>query len=146
MTPLMRKRTFLIKWVLPYVSITLVVLWQAYKESAKAEPNYGGLGFIWLALLVILYVFIKRQTNHEPDEVLDGGTFLRVVRGSLQEDIPFADLQAVDTTKLVRLTRLYLHFRKPTLQGPTISFYPLQDKNASGENAVAVALRGKLAQ
>ena len=146
MTPLSRKRTFLTKWFLPYVATTPVALWQFHAEGTKAEPQYAVLGVVLVAMAVILFFVIKRQSNDHPDEVLDGGSFLRVVRGSSHEDIPFADLEVVHTSKLVRLTRLYLQFRTPTKQGRTISFYPLQEKDASGENAVAATLRRKIAQ
>lgn len=146
MIPLSRKRTFLTKWVLPYVFTVPVALWQFHEESIKGEPQYVLLGSVWLTVAVILFFVIKRQTNDYPDEVLDAGTFLRVVRGPSHEDYPFADLEAVDTSKLVRVTRLYLHFRTPTKEGRTISFYPLQEKVASGENAVAAALRRKLSR
>lgn len=144
MIALSRKRTFLTKWVLPYVFTVPVALWHFHEEGVKGEPQYVLLSSVWLTAAVILFFVIKRQANDYPDEVLDGGTFLRVVRGPSHEDFPFADLEVVHTSKLVRLTRLSLQFRTLTKEGRTISFYPLQEKNASGENAVAAALRRKL--
>jgi hypothetical protein len=144
MIPLMQKRTFLTKWFFPYVLVALVLAWQFRGKSVGAEPDYASLVVISAMIIVILFFVIRRQGKLEPDEVLDGGSFLRVRYGPTTDDIPISNLKGVETRKLVRLTRLVLHLRTPSTFGELISFYPLQHKEPSGENAVAAALRRRL--
>jgi len=87
---------------------------------------------------------IRRHSKHEPDEVLDGGTFLRVRYGSVTEDIHVSNLQAVETSKFLRLTRVALLLRVPSRFGDVILFYPLQEQDSSGENAVVTSLRRRV--
>ena len=134
----MRKRTFLTKWALPYALCALVVLWQWYRDR-----DLQSLMFVSVMLCTILFVVIRRQSRNLPDEVLDGGTFLRFVFGKAIETVQLSDLVDVEVDKFLRTTRLVLHLRQPTRVGQTIVFYPLQDKNASGENVVAASLRAR---
>lgn len=50
-------------------------------------------------------------------------------------------MRAVETRKLVRITRVYLLLRTPSKFGEVISFYPLQQKDQNGESAVAALRR-----
>jgi hypothetical protein len=142
--PLMKRRTFLLKWALPYALVTLVLAWHFREQISGSKPDYPTAAFVSAALFIILFFVIKRQSKQEPDEVLDGGSFLRVSYGNATEDIPVGNLQAVETNKLLRLTRVALVLRTPSSFGEVISFYPLQEKDASGENAVAASLRRRV--
>lgn len=144
MIPLMKKRTFLLKWALPYAIVAAVLAWQFREQMIEPTPDYLTAAVVSAAMLVILFFVIRRQNRHEPDEVLDGGTFLRVSYGRVTEDIPISNLQAVETSKLLRLTRVALLLRTPSRFGDVISFYPLQEKEPSGENAVAAGLRRRV--
>ena len=146
MTPLMRKRTFLTKWALPYALVGLVVLWLWLDELAKPErdyPSYLSLFVVSVTMFVILFFVVKRQSRNQPDEVLDGGTFLRLTFGKTVENVQLSNLAEVEVDKFLRLTRLVLHLREPSKVGQIIAFYPLQDSDSSGENLVAVSLRAR---
>jgi hypothetical protein len=68
----------------------------------------------------------------DPDEVLDGGTFLRVSYGSETEDIPLSNVKAAETSKFVTALRVELLLRTSSKFGDVISFYPHRTKDASG--------------
>lgn len=144
MTPLMQKRTFLTKWVFPYALVALVLAWQFRDEAVGADPDYASAAVVSAMMVVILFFVIRRQSKLEPDEILDGGSFLRVRYGRTTADIPISNLREVETRKIIRLTRLVLHLRTPSILGESIAFYPLQRKEPSGENAVATDLRRRL--
>lgn len=144
MIPLKKKRTFLLKWGLPYALVAGVLGWQFRGEVTGEKPDLPIAAIVSAAMFVILFFVIKRQNKEEPDEVLDGGTFLRVSYGNVTEDIPISNLRAVETSKLLRLTRVALLLRTSSKFGEVISFYPLQDKELSGENAVAASLRRRV--
>lgn len=138
MTPLMRKRTFLTKWALPYALCTLVLLWRGYRD-----PDLLSLLVVSVILFTILFFVIRRQSRNQPDEVLDGGTFLQLVFGKAIETVQLSNLADIEVEKFLRLTRLVLHLRQPSRVGQTIVFYPLQEKNSSGENLVYASLQAR---
>jgi hypothetical protein len=121
----------------------VVVLWQWRREIAKPEQDYMSLSIVSLALMVILFFVIKRQSQHEPDEVLDGGSFLQLVYGKRVELVKLSDVADVQIQKVLRTTRVILHLRAPTGAGNTVAFYPDQKRNLAGDNEVAVALRAR---
>jgi hypothetical protein len=141
--PLMRKRTFLAKWALPYGLCALVALWQWYQELGEPDPHYLSLLVVWVMLFTILFFVIRRQSRNQSDEVLDGGTFIQLTFGKAVETVPLSNVTDIEVDKLLRLTRLVLHLREPSRVGQTIVFYPLQDKDSSGENSVAASLRAR---
>jgi hypothetical protein len=132
------------KWGLPYAIVLAVLLWSLYRESNKPEPDYIAAALVLVAACAILFFVIKRQSRQLPDEVLDGGTFLRVTFGSTTEDIPMSDIASIEAENLVRLTRIVLCLRKPSAFGDTIAFYPVQRRDPSGRNEVTVSLAGRI--
>ena len=134
----MRKRTFLTKWTFPYTLCALVVLWQWYEER-----DYVSLVVVSVMLFAILFFVIRRQSQTLPDEVVDGGTFLQFTFGNKVETVQLSNVADVEVHSFFRLTRLALHLREPSRVGQTIVFYPLPDKNSSGENLVAASLRAR---
>lgn len=144
MTPLKKKRTFIWKWAVPYAVLVGVGAWQFHAELAKPKPDLLIEGAVGAMMFAILFFVIRRQSREEPDEVLDGGTFIRISYGGETEDIPISNLRAVETRTWIRLTRIGLLLGTPSKFGEVISFYPLQDKDASGENAVAASLRSRM--
>ena len=129
---------------MPYALVAGVLGWQFRGEITGDKPDLLIAVIVSAAMLVILFFVIRRQSNDEPDEVLDGGSFLRVCYGRATEDIPISNVRAVETHKLIRLTRVALLLRTSSKFGEVISFYPLQDKELSGENAVAASLRRRV--
>jgi hypothetical protein len=144
MTPLTRRRTFLMKWGLPYASVLAVLAWRLSQEFNKPEPDYIAAGFVLVTTCAILFFVIKKQSRQLPDEVLHGGTFLRVTFGSTTEDIALTDIASMEAENIVRLTRIVLCLRKPSAFGDTIAFYPVQRRDPSGRNEVAVSLAGRI--
>ena len=144
MTPLMRKRTFWLKWGLPYAIVVAVLLWNFRGGSDKPNPDYAIEVVVGIIALIILYFVIRRQSKALPDEVVDGGRFLRVTFGSITEDVPISDIASVAAVKMLRLTRIVLYLRKPRAFGDTIEFYPIQKRDSSGRNEVAVNLERRV--
>ena len=118
--------------------------WQFRDELTGKKPDLLIAVVVSAVLFVILFFVLRRQNKEEPDEVLDGGTFLRVSYGSETEDIPISNLYAVETGKLLRLTKIALIFKPQSRFGEVIEFYPHQEKDASGQNAVAVSLQRRI--
>jgi hypothetical protein len=143
-TPLMKKRTFLFKWVLPYAIVLAVLAWQFREEIAGTRSDYLSAALVGAAVLSILFFVIRRRSSGEPDEILDGGTFIRVSCDGVTEDIAFSNVEAIETSKLLRLTRAGLLLREPSRFGKVILFYPFQETEPSGENAVVARLRRKI--
>ena len=144
MTPLMRKRTFWLKWGLPYAVVVAVLLWNVRGRWDKPNSDHLVEVVVGIAAFVILYFVIRRQSRELPDEVLDGGRFLRVTFGSTTEDIPISEIASVAAVKMLRLTRIVLFLRKPRVFGDTIEFYPIQKLDSSGRNEVAVNLERRV--
>ena len=46
MIPLMQKRTFLLKWALPYAIVTLVLAWQFREDVSGAKLIYLSAAFV----------------------------------------------------------------------------------------------------
>lgn len=146
MTPLMDKRTFWWKWVAPYALVLAILVWSLYGDSSKPRPDHVLAAFLLTGSCVMLFFVLKRQSREQPDEVLDGGTFLRVTFASTTEDIPISEVARIEVDKIVRLTRIVLYLQKPGAFGDTIAFYPLQRRDSSGRNEVAVSLEGRIAR
>jgi hypothetical protein len=144
MIPLMQKRTFFTKWVLPFALTALIFLWFWYQELVKPDPHYGELAIACMVGLVILFFVIRRRGSQEPDEVLDGGTFLQVRFGDRIEVVQLSDVEHVHVAKLIRLVRITLFLRASTQAGRAISFYPIQKDDAVGQNAVGASLRARV--
>jgi hypothetical protein len=142
--PLKPTRTFLSKWILPYVGIALILGWQIRKETLKSQPEYLAMAFVSALCLVIFFFAMRRQYKGDPDAVLDGGTFLRVSFGSESEDIPISSVREVETGKLFRSTKIALVLKEKSRFGEVIEFYPYQKKIPSGENEVVNNLRRRL--
>ena len=144
MTPLMRKRTFWSKWGLPYAILVAVLAWNVRGRWDQPDSDYAVEAVVGIAAFAILYFVIRRQSREQPDEVLDGGRFLRVTFGSTTEDIPISEIANVAAVKMLRLTRIVLSLRKPRVFGDTIVFYPVQKRDSSGRNEVAVNLERRV--
>ena len=95
MTALMRKRTFWLKWGLPYFVLTAVLFWTFRGGWDKPSSDYIVEIVVSMVALLIMYFTIRRQGREQPDEVLDGGRFLRVTFGNTTEDIPISDIASV---------------------------------------------------
>src|SRR5215813_15301642 len=109
----MRKRTFFLKWVLPYMLVIAVLAWQFREQIQGTKSDYLLAALVSTAMLVILFFVIRRRSKDEPDEILDGGTFVRVSIGGVTEDIPLSNVEAIETSKLLRLTQAGLVLRSP---------------------------------
>ena len=144
MIPLMRRRTFLTKWALPYTIVALFLLWNWHQELAKPKPNYFVALFASFVLIIVAYFFVRRRSAVETDEVLDGGRFLKVTFGDRTEDVPMSNVARIETQRVILLTRMVLHLREPAEFGQTMSFYPIQSRNDSGENSVAASLEARM--
>jgi hypothetical protein len=143
-TPLMHKRTFWLKWGLPYAVVVAVLLWNFRGASDRPDAYHAVELVVGIIALVILYFVIRRQSREQPDEVLDGGRFLRVTFGNITEDIPISEIASVTAVKVLRVTRIVLFLRKPRSFGDTIEFYPVHKLDSSGRNEIAVNLERRV--
>ena len=129
MITLMRKRSPWIKWGLPYALVNLILLWQWHGEMYKPDPEYGILTFIGLFAFIALFFSIRKQFRQLPDEVLDGGTFLRFVFGNVTEDVPLSDIADFEVEQ-GRRTCVVVTFKAELKNGWQFSFYPPRDSSS----------------
>lgn len=86
MIPLLQRRRFAIKWFLPYAVLVCILAWH-FREAWTGEDLelLTTAAVIGLIAAVVMFFVIRRQSKEEPDEVLDGGSFIRVSYGGAKE-------------------------------------------------------------
>jgi len=55
-TPLMKTRTFVLKWAMPYAIVAAVLGWQFREEVTGSKPDYATAAVVSAAALVILFL------------------------------------------------------------------------------------------
>jgi hypothetical protein len=95
--------------------------------------------FAPVLMLVVLIVVMKKLVWDLADEVLDGGDYLVVKKGRIEERVPLSNIMNVSATTMVNPPRIELRLVEPGRLGERIAFSPV--KNASlnpfARNAVA---------
>lgn len=106
---------------------------------------HEGIERMWFALLmgfaalaVAGFVFAKRVLPLA-DEVKDGGDFLQVRRGSLEERVELDNVLNVALERWQNSTRIVLRLRRPGRFGDEVAFLPRREFkfNPFGRNAIA---------
>ena len=118
--------------------------WYLPGPSITKRPEYPSAALVFVAMIVIMFFVLRRQNKHMPDQVLDGGTFLEVTFGRVAQRVPLSNIASMDAQKIVRVTCIVLRLREPASFGDTITFYPFQSRDSSGQNSVAVSLRHRI--
>ena len=121
------KMTFVTKWLFPAVwlggvSMGLLagILSLASRQSADSLPFL----FIPGAMLVFGYFLFRKLVWDLADEVQDGGTYLLVRRGPIEQRVQLSDILNVSMSQFTNPRRLTLRLRMPCEFGDEIAFIP----------------------
>jgi len=88
------------------------------------------------------YVVFRKLIGGLADEVRDGGTFLLVRKGGMEERVQLSNVMNVDITQYQNPSRITLRLRTPGKLGNEVSFIPQSSfqLNPFARNKVAEAL------
>jgi hypothetical protein len=137
---------YLAKWVLPILMFVGVAIWTIASNVARTAIDFISHGFALSVLGLFLVYFLKRDIWNLLDEVLDGGNFLLVRRGSKQERVPLSDVVNVNVTHQLNVTRIVLRLRTPCALGEKLAFFPKVTHRLGGRNDIADDLTGRVAR
>jgi Ca2+/Na+ antiporter len=118
------KQTFFVKKVLPVLLLvaTLVMIWSLAGGRLSALRTSPTVLLCSFVMLVIFFSFWR--VRNLADEVSDGGDFLLVRRGSVEERVQLSDIMNVSYDQSNKMPRLTLRLRKPGKFGDEIVFCP----------------------
>ena len=140
------KRVFPILW-LGGVAIFLVFgLATATSHQVPADPM---VLVVPVVMLVFGFVLFRKLLWDLADEVQDGGSFLLVRKGPVEQRIPLANISNVSMSQLTNPKRLTLRLRTPCEFGDEVVFIPkapLFSLNPFARNAVAEDLMRRVDQ
>lgn len=140
------KRVFPILW-LGGVAIFLVFgLATATSHQVPADPM---VLVVPVVMLVFGFVLFRKLLWDLADEVQDGGSFLLVRKGPVEQRIPLANITNVSMSQLTNPKRLTLRLRTPCEFGDEVVFIPkapLFSLNPFARNAVAEDLMRRVDQ
>lgn len=131
--------TFFVKVVFPvfwFVFLTLFLLVGAVSGDWK-QPM-----FVLQPLLMMAfgYFLFRKLVWNLADEVRDGGSYLLVRKGSVEQRVPLANVMNVSMSQFTNPKRLTLRLRKPCEFGDEITFIPrlpFLQFNPFARNAIA---------
>src|SRR5262245_27580245 len=117
--------TFFMKRVFPFVWVGFIVLWLAMAVSQGAVAR-DPIGFLVMpvAMILIGVIVMRKFLWGVADEVRDGGAFLLVRKGGMEERIALAEIMNVDLQRYSNPKLLTLRLRKPGRFGDEVSFFP----------------------
>jgi hypothetical protein len=131
--------TFFFKLVFPgfwFVFLTLFMLGGFFGHGGQKAI------FVIQPLLMMAFGFFlfRKMVWDLADEVRDGGSFLLVRKGSVEQRVPLANVMNVNMSQFSNPKRLTLRLRKPCEFGDEVVFVPrmpLFQFNPFARNAVA---------
>ena len=132
-------RTFFVKRIFPAVWLGGVLLFLA----ASLLGGFYRRDHISLVVPIVMLVFgffmFKKLVWILADEVRDGGDFLVVRRGSVEDRVQLSDIMNVSMSQFTNPPRLSLRLRKPGKFGDEIVFSPSRTSafNPFARNAIA---------
>jgi hypothetical protein len=134
------KQTFFVKKVFPAIWLGGVAMFFVTAVlSGNVRRDAPVMLIIPLAMLVFGFFLFKKIVWDLADEVRDGGDFLIVRRGSVEERVQLSDIMNVGMSQFTNPPRLTLRLRKPGKFGDEIVFSPPRASmwNPFARNAIA---------
>jgi hypothetical protein len=118
--------TFFMKWVFPVFWLGFLVLWLITAITMSSGQVLKTPAFLIVPLgMAIFGAFLFRKILWDlADEVRDGGTFLIVRKGGVEERIPLEQIINVSVQQYMNPNRLTLRLRKAGKFGDEVSFIP----------------------
>ena len=123
MTRISSFQTLIIKRVFPVGLVLMmgIVGYVLLSEDQKPPPQAIA---IVVAILAVNVVVFWRQVRGLADEVVDGGTYLLVRKGGVEERVQLVDVINVDMQRFGNPRRITLRLRRPGRLGDEIAFIP----------------------
>ena len=117
-------RTFMIKRVFPVFWCGFLVLFVAVGAADGGVFRQPGLLVMPVLMLVVGVALFRKLLWNLADDVRDGGDFLLVRRGQLEERLPLANVMNVSMSQFTNPRRLTLRLRTPGKFGDEVAFIP----------------------
>lgn len=139
-------QTFLMKRIFPGIWLVIVLLGGSAAAIAiiHGHANVAPAMLIGpVVMLVFAFVLFRKLLWDLADEVKDGGDFLIVRRGSVEDRVQLANVINVSMSQLTKPKRLTLRLRTPGKFGDEIVFIPKLPSfqlNPFARNAIAEKL------
>jgi len=130
---------FALKWFLPLVFIVAGAVAPAALWASNPERIPPAIFLGPLLMLVIGFVVMKQLVWGLADEVRDGGDYLVVTKGRIEERIPLSNIMNVSASTMVNPPRIELRLVEPNRLGDRIVFSPARSGtlNPFARNAIA---------
>lgn len=132
------KQTFYLKRVLPFALIVVAFapLMLIYGQTGRFYPGSAAPAILVVVVLAVLY---PKLISDLADEVYDGGDYLLVKRGRLEDRIALSDIMNVNSSVMVNPPRVTLRLARPSKFGDEVVFSPARPMtlNPFARNAVA---------
>ncbi|HXF78924.1 MAG TPA: hypothetical protein VN598_08690 [Usitatibacter sp.] len=119
------KQTFFLKRIFPvaFVALAFAPLLLVYSQTGSFHA--GAVAPAILIVFVLAVIYPKLIWNLA-DEVYDGGDYLLVKRGRLEERIALSDIMNVDSSVMVNPPRITLRLARPGKLGNEVVFSPVR--------------------
>jgi hypothetical protein len=126
------RQTFFIKRVFPIVWLAFLGLFSIMPlvlptSGRSSPPNLVPFVLVPIAMAAFGAVLFRKLVWDLADEVSDGGDFLLVRKGSVEDRIRLANIMNVSTGFSTRPPRLTLRLRSPGKFGDEIAFIPMRE-------------------
>lgn len=132
------RRTLYLKRLLPaaMIAIACLPIVLIYLETGRFQPETILPAAFVVLILAIIYPLLIRDLA---DEVYDGGDYLLVKRGRIEDRIALSDVMNVNSSMMVNPPRITLRLAKPSKFGDEVVFSPLRPPslNPFARNAIA---------
>lgn len=117
-------RTFFIKRIFPALGLLFLALFVGvggFVDGGWQQPQF----LLVPAIMIVFGAIMFRKLLWDlADEVRDGGDFLLVRRGKIEERLPLANVMNVNVTHLSNPRRLTLRLRTPGKLGDEVALIP----------------------
>jgi hypothetical protein len=141
-------QTFFIKRIFPVFWLGIVGLF-AFGSIASGEA-WQQPEFIAVPVIMVVFGFLlfRKLVWDIADDVRDGGSFLLVRKGSIEERVPLANVMNVSLSQFTNPRRISLRLRMPGKFGDEIVFIPRStfQLNPFARNPVAEKLMARVDQ
>ena len=131
-------QVFFMKRFLPalLVVIAFAPVLLMYSQSGTFHPGAAMPAVLIVCVLAVIY---PKLVWSLADEVLDGGDYLLVKRGRLEDRIAFSDIMNVSASVMVNPPRITLRLARPSKFGDEVTFSPLRSMtlNPFARSAIA---------
>lgn len=119
------RQTFFIKWIWPGVMAAFLVFMGVLLAMAMVSTHALAPPVLMAPMFLVIYaIYYKMKIHVLADEVKDGGSFLVVRRGHLEDRIQLTDVTNVSIRHSNMMLRMTLSLRTPCKFGDEVVFVP----------------------